>query len=153
MVLRYLERYAQFAGKTFAGYVLADRGFSLRSGFVRALALSLYFPLTFPLCNRFWIRERFKINKKLAKLGDAISISKSETINDSPTDWQGFVSLEIFDVNLAQAMRRTSWSLAVQDWLVGELKESCNPKLLHRMRNLKTGRDAAAQFEIQQTWS
>ena len=58
----------------------------LRSGFVRALALSLYFPLTFPLCNRFWIRERFKINKKLAKLGDAISISKSETINDSLTD-------------------------------------------------------------------
>ena len=57
----------------------------LRSGFVRALALSLYFPLTLPLCNRFWIRERFKINKKLAKLGDAISISKSETITDSLT--------------------------------------------------------------------
>ena len=44
----------------------------------------------------------------------------------------------------------------VDPWLcktVGELKESCNPKLLHRMRNLKTGGDAAAQFGTEQTWS
>ena len=33
----------------------------------------------------------------------------------------------------------------------GQRKESCNPKLLHRMRNLKTV--DAAQFEIQQAWS
>ena len=33
-------------------------------------------------------RNAYAYNK-LAKLGDAMAISRSETMNDSPTDWQG----------------------------------------------------------------